>query len=288
LIKLIELGSLIQLLGLISIIKLGYALSTTEIWVQPGTVTYEKRETLADDASFTIEHHSDEAGLQRIVTAFALETVLSKVAAQETTDDVARQIPESAAPRTYVAVGAPFTTSATYTVDKVTLNMSKTGSPTSVTVRIETDSSGSPSGSLAHANATDTLSAAGISSQAWHDFDYTNFSLSAGTYWIVAIVNGGSSGSDFITFYGEDLGAESHKIQNDLSEWLGMNDDFAYRVWVTDASINNQVVVGRWSSGTRDIGVRYDDGSASDADTKTTIKNVSGGSLDITARVTIL
>ncbi len=46
-------------------------------------------------------------------------------------------------------------------------------------------------------------------------------------------------------------------------------------------------VVGRFSAGTRDVGVRFDDGSGANADTKTTFKNTSGATLDVTCLVNL-
>jgi hypothetical protein len=46
-------------------------------------------------------------------------------------------------------------------------------------------------------------------------------------------------------------------------------------------------VVGRWSGGTRDVAVCFDDGSGSNGDTRTTFKNVSGDTLDVTCSVEV-
>ncbi len=44
-------------------------------------------------------------------------------------------------------------------------------------------------------------------------------------------------------------------------------------------------VIGRWSGGTRDCAIRYDDGTESDDTIKTTFKNVIGSSVDMTCIV---
>lgn len=66
---------------------------------------------------------------------------------------------------------------------KVTFT-ANTGSPTgNVTFRIETNTGGDEaSGTLVHANATSTFA---ITPSAENTVDYTDFSLVAGTYWIV-------------------------------------------------------------------------------------------------------
>lgn len=56
------------------------------------------------------------------------------------------------------------------------------GTPSgSLTLRIETSSAGSPSGTLAHANGT----VATTPTTGWNNASFTPFSLAAGTYWLV-------------------------------------------------------------------------------------------------------
>jgi len=79
-----------------------------------------------------------------------------------------------------------FLLSSSATIDKVIIYISSiTGSPSGqVTLRIETDNGGSPgqaTGTLAHANATITFDPA----VGENTLDFTNFTLSAGIYWIV-------------------------------------------------------------------------------------------------------
>lgn len=59
------------------------------------------------------------------------------------------------------------------------------------------------------------------------------------------------------------------------------------RAYATVSSVDEFVIVGRWSGGTRDIAARFDDGANANADTRTTFKNVSGSTLDVTCIVEI-
>lgn len=61
------------------------------------------------------------------------------------------------------------------------------GTPGNITVRIETNNAGVPSGTLASADATGTISSFSTTSYGWKTLDFTNnFSLSASTtYWLV-------------------------------------------------------------------------------------------------------
>lgn len=83
------------------------------------------------------------------------------------------------------------------TFKEIVLALSKTGSPGNLTVRIETDNGNKPSGSLADANATFTITAAEVgASLAYVQKASTNlWSLQANTkYWIVVSAAGVGAG----------------------------------------------------------------------------------------------
>lgn len=86
-----------------------------------------------------------------------------------------------------------FTPTTTGSVARLDLFLRKFGTPGDITVRVETDSAGSPSGTLVHAtNSTKTLTAAyGATSFGWLGFNYpASFAVTAGTvYWIVVSVS---------------------------------------------------------------------------------------------------
>ena len=56
--------------GQVAIVELGLAISLTEVLFKPGPIRYSKRETLADDAELTIEHHSNPQTRARRVWAY--------------------------------------------------------------------------------------------------------------------------------------------------------------------------------------------------------------------------
>ena len=109
------------------------------------------------------------------------DTQTESVLIEQTTDEAVSYIGDSSS--TEWRGCQSFTLSSTTTISKIAVYFrAKTGTPSgSVTVKIETDSSGDPSGTLAHANATKVITP---SDTAWNDVDYTNFELAAGTYWI--------------------------------------------------------------------------------------------------------
>ena len=58
----------------VAIVVLGFAISATAVLFVPGAIMYAKRETLADDATLTIEHHSDPQSRERGVAVYVNDT----------------------------------------------------------------------------------------------------------------------------------------------------------------------------------------------------------------------
>ena len=185
-----------------------------------------------------------------------------------------------------------FQLSAGATVDTAKLWLRKVGSPSgTMTLRIETDSSGDPSGTLADANATVTVNEATLTtSYDWIAFDFaTNFALSGSTsYWLVLSTDRAASDSNYV-LWGMDASTPAYasgEAQYEASStWSAESKDACFAVFAPTAPYEEPVTCGRWSGGTRDVAVRFDDGSAGSGDTKTTFKNTSGSTLDVTCVV---
>jgi hypothetical protein len=80
-----------------------------------------------------------------------------------------------------------YTGTGSYNVGHIQVYLKRTGT-VSPTVRIETASGGLPSGTLAHANATKTLTSAEVpTSWGWVQVDYTDFSLTKGTGYFIVV-----------------------------------------------------------------------------------------------------
>jgi len=116
-------------------------------------------------------------------------------------------------------------------VDFTTLNLAikKQGSPTdNLIVRIETDSSGEPSGTLVDANATDTVAGAGLSTS-YVDTALTmagTINLTAGTkYWLVISRSGGNSGSNYFKIGGGSVG---QIVSLSSGAWVNTNRASSY------------------------------------------------------------
>jgi len=181
------------------------------------------------------------------------------------------------------------------TLGSVDLWLKKTGSPGgTLTLRIETDNSGEPSGTLVHANATTTVSESSLGTS-YADVTFTfgsSFSISGSTtYWLVLSTDRAQSDSNYVT-WGADGSAPSYADGEMMSEtsstWSAESKDAVFEVFAEDVQYDEPCVIGRWTGGTRDIAVRFDDGSGSDPNIKTTIKNVmSGGDKDITVEIEV-
>jgi len=183
-----------------------------------------------------------------------------------------------------------FTISDTTTIIDTELYLRKVGSPTgTMTLRLETDSSGSPSGTLAHANATITVDEAGLSTSYGDiSFNWTDFSLAAGTYWLVLSTSRSASDTDYVAWGadGSSPAFSGGEMKSEASAtWSAQSKDAIFTVTESGTTYEELCVIGRWSSGSRDIAARFDDGAGADAGTKTTFKNVSGTTLDVTCVV---
>lgn len=176
------------------------------------------------------------------------------------------------------------------TLDLVKLYLRKWGSPSgTLTLRVETDSSGSPSGTLVNANATVDVAESGLgTSLALVDFDFsTNFPLSGSTpYWLVLSTTRSASASDYVVWGADSSpGYASGEMKSDNSGWSAESKDACFEVYAESTTYEEPCVIGRASGGTRDVGVRLDDGAGADGNIKTTFKNVIGSTADITCVV---
>ncbi len=180
------------------------------------------------------------------------------------------------------------------TLGSVNLWLKKVGSPTdTMTLRIETDSAGSPSGTLVDANATTTVSESTLSTS-YGDILFTfasSFSISGSTtYWLVLSTDRSASGTDYVE-WGADSSSPSYangEMKSEASStWSAESADAIFEVFAEGTQYDEPCVIGRWSGGTRDCAVRFDDGSGSNGNTQTTFKNVTGGSLDFVCEVEV-
>ncbi|MGJ3241150.1 MAG: hypothetical protein ACFE0Q_20740 [Anaerolineae bacterium] len=182
-----------------------------------------------------------------------------------------------------------FTLASDADIDSVMLYLKKVGSPVGTgTVRIETVSGGDPTGTLANASASATFSESALTTS------YTeqmvsfplSFELTAGTYAIVLSTNRSGSETNYIQ-WGADGSSPAYAggemLSEESSTWASESKDAIFSVNSVGTTFVEPATIGRWSGGTRDIAVRYDDSAGADASTQTTFKNEIGATADVTA-----
>lgn len=144
------------------------------------------------------------------------------------------------------------------TLNKVWVRMKKTGSPAgNVTVRIETDSGGAPSGTLAWANATATVAATSITSDSWHVFTLTASGTHSGNLWVVVSYDT-TDGTNYVTVVASS-GGWGTALYYDGAAWSHPNNDRALCVIAeyTDGTIlGNNFITGTQYNIYGTIGVR--------------------------------
>lgn len=140
-----------------------------------------------------------------------------------------------------------FQISATAVISKAYLYLQRFGTLAgTLTLRVETDNAGSPSGTLVDANATTTLAESSLdSSLSMVTFDFaTDFSVSlTTTYWLVLSTSSSSSPTNYLA-WGEDTtaGYANGELKSEASSvWSAESSDAIFQV------ISNGIIGNRWS-----------------------------------------
>ncbi len=186
-----------------------------------------------------------------------------------------------------------FTLASNSDIDRVILRLRKVGSPAGTApVRIETNSGGSASGTLANVNATATFAESGVSTSDGDvivDFA-TNFTLSAGTYHVVLSTDRAASGENYIEWAADSsspsLSGGEMKSESSAT-WNAESKDAIFELTAPGVVYDQKPSLGLWSGGAN-IGVQFGDGSAANQNTTTSFKNFIGSTQDITAVVKLL
>ena len=153
-------------------------------------------------------------------------------------------------------VAQSFTANAGDKLNKISVYLSKIGTPTAdITLRVTSDNSGKPSSSSL-ATATIARGAVGVS-PSWIDVSFVSpYTLINGTkYWIV-LDYGANSASNYWNWRMDSLdgyASQTGKYSSDYSGgvWNNINGDFVFRVWI--GGVNTKIAdatVGNSSSGT--------------------------------------
>lgn len=191
-------------------------------------------------------------------------------------------------------LGQSFQVTGTQTVKTVDLYLKKVGSPAgTMTLRIETDSAGSPSGTLADANLTTTLAESSLSTS-YADVTFT-FSTAASisgstTYWLVLSTDRAASETNYVQWGadGSTPGYASGEMKSEASSsWSAESADAVFDVVGEGTQYDEPLAIGSVTGAGEEIGVRFDDGAGSDGNIKTTFKNLTGATADVVCEVVL-
>ena len=164
-----------------------------------------------------------------------------------------------------IKLAQSFQVTASNFIPKVQVLLNKIGTiSTDVTFRIETNSSGEPSGT-AVANGTGTISS--VSSGAfWNTIDLTDFQLAVSTtYWIVLSTTGGDAENYYEWKFDTSGSYANGSGMKYTTAWKALTGDFCFKVYRNVASTSNtdesqESVVENFSTTT------YRDGATTTAD----------------------
>ena len=193
--------------------------------------------------------------------------------------------------KTYDRIAQSFQISSSDTLNDVAIYLRRVGSPNgTLTIRIETDNAGSPSGTLADSNATATLSEAGLgASYGMVTVNFTDFAISGSTkYWIVVSTSRTAGPTNYVE-WGVDASSSGYAYGGVSlyagGTWSGQTTDAIFRVDGVGTTYDNPLIIDRWGGTVGDVECRFDNGSGDNANTNTTFKNSSGAEMDMTCGV---
>jgi len=270
--------------GQVAFVYMGVARSTTEVFVDPDpTVIYGNRETLADDATIQVIHHSDTASRIRRVRAFTNTTTYS-----------ADLCTGGTASASAAAGGAAASNAFDDNVSNAWWDSTNTGAGANGVAYIAYD--------LGMGNDADIRRVVMYNaSPGGYTSSYAASSVK------VQYSDNGSSWSDAQTFSSLDTTADGTN-PGAVNTLTITSSAGAHRYWrilcnssvtsgwaladvemksITGTAVGENCVIGRWSGTTGDLLARFDDGAGANNDTCTTFKNVMSASFDITVEVEI-
>ena len=180
------------------------------------------------------------------------------------------------------------------TITEVRLYLKKVGSPTgNLTVKIETDSAGDPSGTPVTNGTSDTVAASTLStSYGYISFTFaTDPSLSATTtYWLVLETADSQSNTDYV-IWGADESSPSYadgEMKSYTGSWAAESKDAIFNVLGMGTTYDEPIGIHSWTLVTdSEASARFDDGSGTNADTQTTFRNNETSTLDLTFEVVL-
>ena len=143
-----------------------------------------------------------------------------------------------------------FQLAAATTVKSIAVPLKKnTGTPGDITVRIETDTAGKPSGTLANANATATISAFTSTTYAWVTVEFTTaFSLSATTQYHIVLKTAAAANDNYYAWQADGSsptytsGSDNRSTDGGSTWTIDTGTDLFFRVYSATTSVNCSLV----------------------------------------------
>jgi hypothetical protein len=181
------------------------------------------------------------------------------------------------------------------TAQSVKLWLKKVGSPTgNLTVKIQTDNAGSPSGTTITNGTSNTVAASSLAtSYGWITFTFsTPPSLSAGTQYHIVLETADSQSNTNYVVWGADGSSPSYSSGDMKRErsavWSSEAKDASFQVVGDGVDYINPVMVDWWSSTKADLVAQAGDSGGSNVATNTTFKcKAAAGFSDLTVEVTL-
>lgn len=177
-------------------------------------------------------------------------------------------------------------------IGSVKLWLKKEGTPAdNLTVKIMPDSTGDPSGTPVTNGTSDSVATSTLStSYGWIEFPFSTAPSLSGstTYWIVLETDGTQSDTDYVVWGadGSSPGYANGEGKSELaSTWSAEGVDFIFDVLGVSITYDSPAAYDHWNTALATFAARFDDGSGSNANTQTTVKNVTGSQKDVIAMV---
>jgi hypothetical protein len=124
-----------------------------------------------------------------------------------------------------------------------------TGTPTDITVRVETNNAGVPSGSLVHANATGTISAFTTTDYGWKTVTFTApFALAATTTYHLVLKTAAAGNNNYYVWSGDNTapgftsGAQSYSTDGGSTWTADATKDMKFRLLGNTTEVNCMLV----------------------------------------------
>lgn len=171
----------------------------------------------------------------------------------------------------------------------VSLYLKKVGAAAGdLTVEIYSDSGGAP-GTLLGTSATVAASALGTA-LGWTEFVFSSsVSLVSGTAYHMVLRSSGTQSNANYVAWGCDSSAPGYANgagqTYDGAAWSAAGVDFIFRALAVGTQFESKALIGAYGSGQGSFENVYHDGAGADVETKTTIINTYGATLDVTAVV---